>query len=542
MKKYFLQNKFLLFCQIAVTLMFSASVSILPLIIGSFIENFASLNITEIAYYAAAFVLGVGFILLFEYLQKICYARFYKKLMLSLKNDLFGKIYDMTFSDYYSKNTDYYINLFIEDAKTLYSSYFDIVVALIISIVSLAVYSAVVFYLNWIMALAIIATALLSLLIPKLTGKKLSQKRLEKSDANRDYIGKLKDLLAGFTANNLRTAQQFKNEHNKTNLRTEEISYSYRKYNSFVEIFGGLSLYIMNIVVFVTGMILINAQLLKISELVVLISFTDIMVLPIRDIIFQIIELKSSTGIKNKLQKVLNYSPKAPDALTEFSHSIELVNINYEIEQFTLSIPSLVFNKGKKYAIVGKSGSGKTTLLKIIMGQYENYAGNVTIDGKNAKDMDLSGVISEIGQNAYIFNGSAEENITLFGSYSNNNLSEYIEKIKAQKIIRQDLGEFGKNISGGERNKISILRAICKGCKVLVCDEMFSSLDEASKRDIADFLFSDNSLTVISVTHDISPDSLAYYDEVIVINNGAIIEIFDKNSLDNAKIFALLKN
>lgn len=540
MKKYLYHLKGLIFSLTLVTILSSISLSLSPIIIGDFIENIETMTSTKILYYALAFVLNVILILVFEFINKINYSRFYRKLMIQIKNDMFISIFKKNYTDFYSKNTEDYINLFIEDMQILYEDYYDTIVSMITTIISFVVYTSIVFVLNWIMALAILATAAISLVIPKLTGRKLTMKRKQQSEANSQYLGKLKDLLAGYTANNSLTFEKFIEEHQKVNAAKENKTYAYNKYNSFIEIFGGFSLYIMNIVVFVVGMVLIHYQYLKVSELVVLISFTDLMVFPIRDFIYQVINIKSSKAITSKMEEVLISSDHPSKKAVSFNSSIELKNIQLTRDEFELNIPYLCIEKGKKYAIVGPTGSGKSTLLKIIMNHYTDYEGKIMIDGEEVKEYDLSNVVSEINQNAFIFNGTAIDNITLFGSYSKEHLDMYMEKLNASYLKEKDLGEFGSRISGGERNKICILRALCKGCKILACDEMLANLDVESKKDINRYLLNDRDLTVLSITHDLNPEHLRMYDRIIVLKNGQFFKEIDTNNLANEDMQAFL--
>lgn len=518
----------------------SISLSLSPIIIGDFIENLETMTTSKILYYSLAFVLNVILILVFEYFNKINYSRFYRKLMLQIKNDMFVSIFKKNYTDFYSRNTEEYINLFIEDMEILYEDYYDTIVSMITTIISFVIYTSIVFVLNWIMALAILATAAISLVIPKLTGKKLTMKRKQQSEANSFYIGKLKDLLAGYTANNSLTYEKFLEEHRKVNAEKEDKKYAYKKYNSFIQIFGGFSLYIMNIVVFVVGMILIQYKYLKVSELVILISFTDLMVFPIRDFIYQVINIKSSKAITSKMEEVLFSSSHPNKEVVFFNSSIELKDIQLTREKFVLNIPYLCIEKGKKYAIVGPTGSGKSTLLKIIMNHYTDFEGKIMIDGEEIKEYDLSNIVSEINQNAYIFNGTAIENITLFGSYSQEHLDQYMEKLNASYLKEKDLGEFGNRISGGEKNKICILRALCKGCKILACDEMLANLDEESRKDINQYLLNDNDLTVLSITHDLNIDHLRMYDRIIVLKDGQLMKKIDTKNLSYENIQAFL--
>ncbi len=530
MKAYLKRMKGLIFILIIITFLSSIFLSISPIIIGDFIENIETMTTEKIIYYAIAFIIDVIMILTLEYMNKINYSRYYRKLMICIKNDIFVSIFKQNYNEYYSKNTEEYINLLIEDIQILYDDYFDTIISMISTILSFVIYTTVVFVLNWIMAIAILLTATISLFIPKLTGRKLSLKRKQQSVANSIYIGKLKDLLAGYSVNNTMTYEKFLAEHQRVNEEKENKKFEYSKYNSFIQIFGGFSLYIMNIVVFVVGMILIQYNFLKVSELVILISFTDLMVLPIRDFIYQVINIKSSKAIKGKMETILNTSKSTIKKAVNFNSSIELKGIQFTRGEFVLEIPYLYIEKGKKYAIIGPTGSGKSTLLKIIMNHYNDYTGKILIDGIEVQEYDLSNIVSEINQNAYIFNGSAVENITLFGSYSPNNLDIYMENLNVSYLKAKELGEFGCNISGGEKNKICILRALCKGCKVLVCDEMLASLDEEARKDINQYLLKNKDLTILSITHDLNPNNLAMYDKIIILKKGQIYkEINSKN-------------
>ena len=101
------------------------------------------------------------------------------------------------------------------------------------------------------------------------------------------------------------------------------------------------------------------------------------------------------------------------------------------------------------------------------------------------------------------------------------------------------MGERGSCISGGEKNKISILRALASQSEIILCDEMFSALDEKSKKEISAFLMKQKDKTIISVTHDLSEGLLLDYDEIIVIEQG---QVFMKgNSQDMIEYFTTVE-
>lgn len=171
---------------------------------------------------------------------------------------------------------------------------------------------------------------------------------------------------------------------------------------------------------------------------------------------------------------------------------------------------------------MGKSGAGKTTLLKLLLGYYGGYEGTITYDGVPQEQCGLTEMITEISQETVIFHAGARDNITLFGSYQSDRFDDYVEALGAGALMRENFGEDGANISGGEKNKIALLRALNRECDVLFCDEMFSALDEQNKRLISDYLSGREDLTVLSVTHDIREEALQLYDEIIVMDGGQI--------------------
>lgn len=175
--------------------------------------------------------------------------------------------------------------------------------------------------------------------------------------------------------------------------------------------------------------------------------------------------------------------------------------------------------------------------LKLMLGYYGGYDGTITYDGVEQKQCELVEMIAEINQNAVIFDAGAKDNITLFGSYQSDKFDFYVETIDAGMLMREKFGESGANISGGEKNKIALLRALNRECDVLFCDEMFSALDEQNKKKISEYLFGRKDLTILSVTHDISEEALQFYDEIIVMDSGRIVR-----QGKTAEMFAFLRD
>jgi ABC-type multidrug transport system fused ATPase/permease subunit len=199
-----------------------------------------------------------------------------------------------------------------------------------------------------------------------------------------------------------------------------------------------------------------------------------------------------------------------------------------------LSNINFTFKRGGKYAIVGASGSGKSTLIKLIMGYYDDYCGELTINGNNIRDINrqsLNNVISMLHQNVFLLDDSLRNNITLYNDYSDD---AYRRALKKANLINVEnalpsgsdtvLGEGGNTISYGERQRVAIARAIICGSDVLILDEATANLDNIVAHDIEKEIISMEGITCIFVTHRYSRDILSGCDGILVMKDGRLAE------------------
>lgn len=199
------------------------------------------------------------------------------------------------------------------------------------------------------------------------------------------------------------------------------------------------------------------------------------------------------------------------------------------LEELNLRIPA-----GKTVAILGESGSGKSTVLKLLLGFYAPTEGSVLIDGVDLRDFDLASVRSQMGmvsQDPFIFNGSVRENITLgrpsagmddvIAAARAAGLEEYIAGLPER--YETLIGERGTNMSGGQRQRLAIARALLSGPEVLIFDEATSHLDTATERAIHKSLqVALAGKTVVLVAHRLS--TVRDADYVYVLHKGRLVE------------------
>ena len=191
-------------------------------------------------------------------------------------------------------------------------------------------------------------------------------------------------------------------------------------------------------------------------------------------------------------------------------NKIEYKNLTYIYNNNIKIFNNLNFNlkKGEVLYLEGKSGSGKTTLINIICGLLKPSSGKINLDGSNKFDYSnfILNKVSLVPQDIYLFNESIEKNITM-------DKSSKIKKDKLKKIlkttgldnlnIKKIIKEDGKSISGGQRKRIGIARALYKDSDILILDEATSELDmESEKKVIENIIKNYKNLTLIIISHN----------------------------------------
>ena len=215
---------------------------------------------------------------------------------------------------------------------------------------------------------------------------------------------------------------------------------------------------------------------------------------------------------------------------------VEFRNVCFSYEKNRRIIENVSFKilPGQKIGIVGHSGAGKSTLANLLLRLYDTEEGEILIDDVNVKDLPLDFMrrnISIVSQETYIFEGTIYENIAyacegasradVVEATRSAGAHEFI--VKLEEGYETKVGAGGHNLSGGEKQRISIARAILKKPRILVLDEATASMDTKTERMIQMSLDSlSEGLTTITIAHRLS--TLKNADRIIVIENGRLYE------------------
>ena len=198
---------------------------------------------------------------------------------------------------------------------------------------------------------------------------------------------------------------------------------------------------------------------------------------------------------------------------------------------FILNNINTAFKRGDKIAIVGESGSGKSTLLELMLKFYKNTSGNIMIDNTNIRDINTANLFSLVTQDVMLFNDTIFNNLIL--GKNDATMEEVQRATKAANIhdfiINLDEGynaiisERGNNLSGGEKQRVSLARAFLRNSPIIILDEPTSALDGESSNYITSSIDDLNqSKTIITITHKLS--SITNYNKILVMDKGEIVQ------------------
>lgn len=288
------------------------------------------------------------------------------------------------------------------------------------------------------------------------------------------------------------------------------------------------------------GLLLINADSgLSVGDITVMAALLTRMYQPVNSLLSIQVDVIRSLALFSRIFEYMDLDPEIqsredslkPESLTGHLR-FDKVSFAYDTERGILNNISFEVASGRTLALVGPSGSGKSTITSLIPRLYDTTEGQVLMDGMDVRDLDLKtlrGSIAMVTQDTYLFNSSIRENLL----YAKPDASKDEIETAARRANIHDfivslpqgydtvVGNRGLRLSGGEKQRISIARAILKDPALLILDEATSSLDSISEALIQDALKPLlEERTAIVIAHRLSTIMAA--DEILVISNGRI--------------------
>jgi len=270
------------------------------------------------------------------------------------------------------------------------------------------------------------------------------------------------------------------------------------------------------------------------GTLVAALSFAEDLASPLQSIISNVNSIRSVKEISDKIKELSESKNQGGEEEGLTHPKIEESGLDIVFDKLTISAReknildnfSFTFESGKKYLIVGRNGAGKSSIFKALKKRFDKYSGDIILGGVNIRDLtndQISSVVSYLNENVAIFSGTVLDNISLFRSCGEDDYNRAAKDAQIELSRDRMIGEDGTNISSGEQRRIEIARSLLTRAKIMIFDEVVSTLDIETAYEIEKMVLDYEKQTMIFISHNFSGKLIREYDEILVMDRGKLV-------------------
>jgi ATP-binding cassette, subfamily B, bacterial len=513
----------------------------LPSRLGFLGPVLAAGKITTVAVLSSLIIVMAGLQAVFAYGQTYLTSRIGYALVHALRHRCFAHLQQLSLAFYHRSRSGELVSKITADTTTLRDVFTDSVVTFAGHVLTLAAMCAVMFAVNWRLALAVLATLpLVAWTLFRLQLRIRASSRRQRREEGQ-IAARLTEMLASITlvqafARERHEADRF-NAEAAANLETGvRLARTQAVAVRSVEVLGALSTW----VVVLLGTIQVLAGRMSPGDILIFAAYLGTMYKPVRQMAKLIGKFGKAAASAQRIAELLDEEPEIQDAPEAIDAPrlrgdivFEGVGFDHGDGRAILEDVSFHIAPGQRAVILGASGAGKSTLASLLLRLYQPTAGRILLDGVDFSSFRRDSVRQQVGivlQDSMLWGASVRENIA-YG-----NLDATIDQIvaaaraaNAHDFITElpegydtVIGERGASLSGGQRRRIAMARAIIRNAPILVLDEPMSGLDvesEAQVRDALDRITAGR--TCLLITHDLREASRA--DVVLLVEGGRVV-------------------
>ncbi|MGK4568210.1 ABC transporter ATP-binding protein [Flavobacterium sp. 3HN19-14] len=396
---------------------------------------------------------------------------------------------------------------------------------------------------HWLLGPIFLATVPVIAFISSFLGKKIKK-------VSREILGET-TALAGATTESLRNielvkslglTQQEVNRLNSTTTKILGLELKKVRYIRSLSFFQGTTVHFMRTALVFALYLFIFNGIIKPGDLITLMFFSFFLFNPLQELGNVIATYNETNASMDNFNKLMNAKSEAIPANPQtigLINNLRFTNISFKHQtahSYAVKQISFEAKAGETIAFVGPSGSGKTTLVKLLVGLYNPNEGAIFYNEKNANEIDLTELRQQLGfvtQDAQLFSGTIKDNLLFVKpDATDEELYDVLKKSacdnllkRAENGINTTIGEGGIKVSGGEKQRLSIARALLRHPRLLLFDEATSALDSITEEEITQTIRNISSkqdqITVL-IAHRLS--TIMHADKIYVLEQGEIIE------------------
>ena len=474
----------------------------------------------------------LGVYLIVSTLQQYVVEVLKNKIRYSLNQNLYQSYASRNIESFQKKDSSEILNEFNNEVNVVIDNYVSSKLNVFSLTISLILGSLYIANLSVEILIFLLFCAFITIFINSIFKNRLKKNQMNYLDSMKQWLCSIKNLCRCF--NDIKILNLEKVFCDGLDIENKNLEQSTLKNNGFIKILTSINSFISQVMFFLTllfGIVLIHYNRLTVGQLLGIAQASNMVIMPIVNYANLRNMIQSSKPV---LQKLLDNTVCSEEnesiAFDEQIHHIKIKHLSYSygVRQI-LDLSNLVINQGKKYLVIGKSGDGKSTFLDILTKQKK--ADGIYVNDKDLKDVQFSTYVdkfSYVNQNNDLLPFSFEQNITLGRKMSKYSLKDLVTIFNLESMFdkeRDNLDFEHLNLSGGEKQRICLARAIYRNKKWLFLDEAFSAIDKTNSDRIHQFILSDPYLTVLSIEHKVTKETVSLYDKVLLFENKKIVSM-----------------
>lgn len=474
----------------------------------------------------------LGVYLIVSTLQQYVVEVLKNKIRYSLNQNLYQSYASRNIESFQKKDSSEILNEFNNEVNVVIDNYVSSKLNVFSLTISLILGSLYIANLSVEILMFLLFCAFITIFINSIFKNRLKKNQMNYLDSMKQWLCSIKNLCRCFS--DIKILNLEKVFCVNLDIENKNIEQSTLKNNGFIKILTSINSFISQAMFFLTllfGIVLIHYNRLTVGQLLGIAQASNMVIMPIVNYANLRNMIQSSKPVLQKLlDNSMCYEENEPIVFDEQIHDIKIKYLSFSYgARLILDLNNLVIDQGKKYLVIGKSGDGKSTFLDILTKQKK--ADGIYVNDKDLKDVQFSTYVdtfSYVNQDNDLLPFSFEQNITLGRKMSKYSLKDLVTIFNLESIFdkeRDNLDFEHLNLSGGEKQRICLARAIYRNKKWLFLDEAFSAIDKTNSDRIHQFILSNPDLTVLSIEHKVTKETVSLYDEVLLFENKKIVSM-----------------
>ena len=474
----------------------------------------------------------LGVYLIVSSLQQYVVEVLKNKIRYSLNQNLYQSYASRNIESFQKKDSSEILNEFNNEVNVVIDNYVSSKLNVFSLTISLILGSLYIANLSVEILMFLLFCAFITIFINSIFKNRLKKNQMNYLDSMKQWLCSIKNLCRCFS--DIKILNLEKVFCDGLDIENKNLEQNTLKNNGFIKILTSLNSFISQAMFFLTllfGIMLIHYNRLTVGQLLGIAQASNMVIMPIVNYANLRNMIQSSKPVLQKLlDNSICYEENEPIIFDEQIHHIKIKHLSYAYgARKILDLNDLTIDQGKKYLVIGKSGDGKSTFLDILTKQKK--ADGIYVNDKDLKDVQFgtyADKFSYVNQNNDLLPFSFEQNITLGRKMSKYSLKDLVTIFNLESIFdkeRDNLDFEHLNLSGGEKQRICLARAMYRNKKWLFLDEAFSAIDKTNSDRIHQFILSNPDLTVLSIEHKVTKETVSLYDKVLLFENKKIVSM-----------------